>query len=145
VGAFSAVKVAVLANIPPMPMPLITRKKVSISTEFDHDVANTLNPINKLQIKIIDFLPILSALGAKNIAPIDIPNSPALNTIPNDCGLIDQSLEIFGEAYETTITSMPSSIFIKKQMRIVDNWRFEIFEIVVSGSMAFYFRYLSKN
>ena len=80
----------------------------------------------KLQIKIMDFLPILSALGAKNIAPIDIPNNPALNTIPKDCGLIDQSFEILGAVYEITITSMPSSIFIKKQMRIVVSCSFEI-------------------
>ena len=82
---------------------------------------NTPNEIIMVLIKIIFFLPILSAYGAKHSAPIAIPRTPELNTTPNASGEIFQKEAIAGAVYEIIRTSMPSTTFNKKQMKIIIN------------------------
>lgn len=58
--------------------------------------------------------------------PSVIPMSPELKTVPRTSGPIDQALAIAGAVYEITSTSIPSNMFIKKQIMMVANWSFEI-------------------
>ncbi len=64
------------------------------------DVAQTVKKINipmsKALTRIMRFRPIRSAKGAKNKVPKVMPNKPALNTMPNAFGPIDQALAIAG-------------------------------------------------
>ena len=95
-GAYSAVSVAVLASILPMPRPLTNRASTSMGTEGTYTVASTQLPIKAADSIIIRRRPITSACAAKNIAPTAIPNSPTLNTRPRSVGLMAHSLAMAG-------------------------------------------------
>ncbi len=88
---------------------------------------NTPNEIIIVLIKIIFFLPILSAKGARHKAPIAIPSTPELNTTPNVSGEIFQKEAIAGAVYEIIRTSIPSTTFNIKQMKMITNWKGVIF------------------
>ena len=81
-------------------------------------VKRTLKPIINALINISFLRPNLSANGAKNIAPIAIPINPALNTTPSVLGPRLKSWAMAGAQYDTTRTSIPSKMFIKKQIAI---------------------------
>ena len=95
-GEYSEASVAVLANILPMPMPLIKRMNKRCSTDWAKMVLHTHTPMILAESKIMALRPIMSAFEAKNIAPIAIPNSPALNTKPNFEGSTAHSLAMEG-------------------------------------------------
>ena len=74
-----------------------------------------------IPINIIFFLPILSAYGANSNAPRDIPSKPELKTIPKVSSETDQEDAIRGAVYEITKTSIPSTKFKKKHIKITTN------------------------
>ncbi len=118
-GAYSAVMVDVQASILPIPMPLKNRKKINWGNDFAKAVKKTPTPIQQAQSTIIGFLPTISAFDASNIAPKAIPNNPILKAIPKLPALIDHSFPMALEVYDITITSIPSHMFIRKQITIV--------------------------
>jgi len=116
---YSETTETVVASIDPIPRP---ERNLNITTsykELDSAVIITLNEIIIIEIRIIFLLPILSAKGAKIKAPMAIPKTPELKTIPSswDEKFIDD--EIIGAVYEIINTSIPSIIFRKKQINII--------------------------
>ena len=63
---------------------------------LENPVSNTPNEIIITLIKIIFFLPSLSAKGARKRAQIAIPSTPELNTTPNILEEIPQEEAITG-------------------------------------------------
>ena len=130
---YSAVMTPTLANMPPMPMPVIARRMPSCTAFCVAAEPSIPTLITSRHSRMMGCRPKRSAKGARKREPAAIPKRPALNSKPSWAPVSFHSAEMGAAVNAMTSTSKPSSMMSMTQTATATHWK----RLISPSSSAF--------